>query len=162
MRNFSLFVAPEIDVRLGTYTFEEILKSVHHQLQTGMDIKQISRFLSSNVSYEKMFIVRILPLFIKKMVIAYIYSKLSSKRLTGLVTNLGLVTLPGEMVDMVDSFELTPPPPNPNVKVNIGLVSFKGRLRITFCNLTQSHELERHILRYLSDSGIHVKILNYN
>ena len=26
MRNFSLFVLPEIDVRLGTYTFEEILK----------------------------------------------------------------------------------------------------------------------------------------
>lgn len=111
MRNFSLFVVPEIDVRLGTYTFEEILKSVHHQLQIGMDIKQISRFLSSNVSYEKMLIIRILPLFIKKMLIAYIYRKLSSKRLTGLVTNLGLVTLPGGMEDMVDSFELTPPPP---------------------------------------------------
>jgi NRPS condensation-like uncharacterized protein len=162
MRNFSLFVAPEIDVRLGIYTFEEILKSVHHQLQIEMDIKQISRFLSSNVSYEKMLIVRILPLFIKKIAIAYIYRKLSSNRLTGLVTNLGLVTLPGGMEDMVDSFELTPPPPNPNVKINIALVSFKDKLRITFCNITQSRELERHILRYLSDSGIHVKILNYN
>lgn len=48
------------------------------------------------------------------------------------------------------------------MKVNIAIVSFKGRLRITFCNITQSRELERHILKYLSDSGVHVKILNYN
>ena len=112
MRNFSLFVLPEIDVRLGTYTFEEILKSVHHQLQISTDVKQISRFLSSNVSYEKLFIIRIMPLFIKKMVIAAIYRKLASKRWTGMVTNLGLVTLPEEMEDLVDSFELIPTPPN--------------------------------------------------
>jgi NRPS condensation-like uncharacterized protein len=162
MRNFSLFVLPEIDVRLGTYTFEEILKSVHYQLQMSMNIKQISRYLSSNVSYEKLLIVRILPLFIKKMIITAIYRKVISKRLTGLITNLGLVTLPGEMEDMVDSFELIPPPPNLKVKVNTALVSYKGKLRICFCNITQSRELERHILRHLSDAGIHVKILNNN
>jgi NRPS condensation-like uncharacterized protein len=162
MRNFSLFVSPEIDLRLGIYTFEEILRSVHHQLQISTDIKQISRFLSSNVSYERLLIVRILPLFIKKMVIAAIYKGIASKRLTGLVTNLGQVTLPGEMEDMVDSFELIPPPPNLKVKVNIALVSYKDKLRICFSNITQSRELERHILKHLSDAGIHVKILNNN
>jgi NRPS condensation-like uncharacterized protein len=162
MRNFSLFVSPEIDLRLGTYTFEEILRSVHHQLQISTDIKQISRFLSSNVSSEKLLIVRILPLFIKKMVISAIYRGIASKRLTGLVTNLGQVTLPGEMEDMVDSFELIPPPPNLKVKINCALVSYKDKLRICFSNITQSRELERHILKHLSDAGIHVKILNNN
>jgi NRPS condensation-like uncharacterized protein len=162
MRNFSLFVSPEIDLRLGTYTFEEILRSVHHQLQISTDIKQISRFLSSNVSSEKLLIVRILPLFIKKMVISAIYRGIASKRLTGLVTNLGQVTLPGEMEDMVDSFELIPPPPNLKVKINCALVSYKDKLRICFADITQSRELERHILKHLSDAGIHVKILNNN
>jgi hypothetical protein len=160
MRNFSLFVLPEIDVRLGTYTFEEILNSVHHQLQLSADIKQISRFLSSNVSSEKLLIIRIMPLFIKKMVIASVYRGLASKRWTGILTNLGLVTLPGEMEEMVDSFDLIPPPPNPKVKVSAALVSYKDKLRICFCNITESRELEQHILRYLSDAGIHVKILN--
>ena len=162
MRNFSLFVSPEIDLRLGTYTFEDILRSVHHQLQMSTDIKQISRFLSSNVSYEKLLIVRIMPLFIKKMVIAAIYRGIASKRLTGLVTNLGQVTLPGEMEDMVDSLELMPPPPNLKVKINCGLVSYKDKLRICFSNVTQSRELERLILKHLADAGIHVKILNNN
>jgi NRPS condensation-like uncharacterized protein len=162
MRNFSLFVLPEIDVRLGNYTFEEILKSVHHQLQISTDIKQISRFLSSNVSYEKLLIVRIMPLFIKKMVTAVIYRNLASKRWTGMVTNLGLVTLPGGMEDMVDSFELIPTPPNRKVKSGCALLSYKDKLRICFCNITQSTDLERYIFRHLSDAGIHVKILNNN
>ena len=162
MRNFSLFVLPEIDVRLGTYTFEEILKSVHHQLQISTDIKQISRFLSSNVSYEKLLIVRVMPLFIKKIVTAAIYRKLASKRWTGMVTNLGVVTLPGEMEEMVDSIELIPTPPNRKVKAGCALLSYKDKLRICFCNITQSTELERQIFRHLSDAGIHVKILNNN
>jgi NRPS condensation-like uncharacterized protein len=162
MRNFSLFVIPEIDVRLGTYTFEEILKSVHHQLQISTDIKQISRFLSSNVSYEKLLIVRVMPLFIKKLVTAAIYRKLASKRWTGMVTNLGSVSLPEEMEDMVDSIDLIPTPPNKKVKAGCAMVSYKDRLRITFCNITRSHEVERYIFRHLSDAGIHVRILNNN
>ncbi len=162
MRNFSLFVLPEIDVRLGAYTFEEILRSVHHQLQIITDIKQISRFLSSNVSYEKKLIIRVMPLFIKKMVTAAIYRKLASKRWTGMVTNLGQVTLPGEMEKMVDYIDLIPTPPNNKVKSGCALVSYKGRLRITFCNITKSHEVEQYIFRHLSDAGIHVRILNNN
>lgn len=162
MRNFSLFVLPEIDVRLGTYTFDEIIGSVHHQLQMGTHIKQVLRFLSSNVSYEKLLIVRLMPLFIKKMVIAAIYRKLASKRWTGMVTNLGMVTLPEEMEDMIDSFELIPTPPNYKVKAGCALLSYKGKLRITFCNITQSSELERNIFTHLTDAGIHVRILNNN
>ncbi|HBE40385.1 MAG TPA: hypothetical protein DDW27_04140, partial [Bacteroidales bacterium] len=160
MRNFSLFVLPEIDLRLGTYTFEEILRTVHHQLQISTEIKQITRFLSSNVAYEKLLIVRILPLFIKKIIIAAIYRKLASKRWTGMVTNLGLVNMPEGMEDLVDSFEIIPTPPNKKVKVCNGLVSYKGKLRMCFCNITQSNELERQILIHLSNAGIHVKILN--
>ncbi len=160
MRNFSLFVLPEIDLRLGTYTFDEILRSVHHQLQISADVKQISRSLSSNVSHQKSFLVRIIPLFIKKKVIAYVYRGLASKRWSGVCTNLGLVTLPEGMEEMVDYFEMVAPPPNPKVKVNAALISFRDKLRISFSNITRSCELERLILKHLSDTGIRVKLVN--
>ncbi len=160
MRNFSLFVLPELDLRLGTYSFEEILRSVHHQMQMYSDLKQIARFLSSNVSYEKLFIIRIMPLFIKKMVTAAIYRGLASKRFTGTVTNLGLVTLPPEMGAMVSGLDFFPPPPNPKVKTVCGIISYDGRMRITFANITRSTELERVMLKHLAEAGIHVKILN--
>ncbi len=160
MRNFSLFVLPEIDLRLGSYTFEEILRSVHHQLQFSSDIKQISRFLSSNVSYEKQLIIRILPLFLKKMAVVAIYRGLASKRFSGMVTNMGQVTLPGDMGEWIESFELIPPPPNPKVKAGSGIISFKDKLRICFSNVSESWDLERRILKHLTDAGIRVKILN--
>jgi NRPS condensation-like uncharacterized protein len=162
LRNFSLFVMPEIDLRLGSYTFEEILKNVHHNIQAGSDIKQIARFLSSNVSYEKLLVVRILPLFIKRMVISAVYKGLGSKRCSGIITNLGSVKLPSDMVEMIDSFHVIPTPPNTKVKVSCAFISFKNRMRICFCNITQSNELERNILKHLAGSGIHVKILNNN
>jgi NRPS condensation-like uncharacterized protein len=160
MRNFTLFVLPEIDLRLGTYTFEEILQSVHHQMQLSSDIKQVGRFLSQNVSYEKLLFIRALPLFIKKISIAAIYRGLASKRFSGIFTNMGLIRLPQEMAEMIDNFELIAPPPNPKVKVVCAMVSFNNKLRICFSNLTDSNELERHILKHLADAGIYVKILS--
>jgi NRPS condensation-like uncharacterized protein len=160
MRNFSLFVLPEIDLRLGIYTFEEILQSVHHQMQLSSDIKQISRLLSQNVRYEKLLFVRALPLFIKKIAIATIYRGFASKRFSGLVTNLGRVNLPPEMAAMIDHFELIAPPPNPKVKVSCAIVSFNDKLRICFSNLTRSVEVEKRIIKHLTSTGIDVRILN--
>jgi len=162
MRNFSLFILPEVDMRLGIYTFEEIVRLVHLFIQAKSDIKQIARFLSSNVSHEKQLIIRILPLFIKRMVISAVYRGLGSKRFSGIITNLGTVKLPDEMQELIESLEIVPPPPNSKVKVSCAIVSFNDKLRISFCNITQSNELERNILKHLSDSGVHIKILNNN
>ncbi|MCU0473220.1 MAG: hypothetical protein MUC93_07620 [Bacteroidales bacterium] len=162
MRNFSLFILPEVDMRLGTYTFEEMVRMIHLFIQAESDIKQIARFLSSNVSHEKQLILRIMPLFIKRMAISAVYKGLGSKRFTGIITNLGSVKVPVEMQELIESFEIIPPPPNLKVKVSCAMVSFKDKLRLCFCNITQSNELERHILKHLSDSGIHIKILNNN
>jgi NRPS condensation-like uncharacterized protein len=73
---------------------------------------------------------------------------------------LGLVTLPDEMNDMIDSFELISPPPNPKVKIACALVSYKNKLRISFSNITKSQELERYFFSQLVADGVQVKILN--
>ncbi len=160
MRNFSLFVTPEIDLRLGTYTFEEILKIVQRQLQNGTDVKQIIRFLSQNVSHEKSIFVRVLPLFIKRMVISAVYKRLGSNQCSGILTNLGSVSLPEDMQNYIDSFEVVPTPPNTHVKVSTAMVTFRDKMRLTFCNISGSPGLEKHFLKHFSDSGIHIKVLN--
>ncbi len=160
MRNFSLFVLPEIDLRLGVYTFEEILKIVNYQLQTGADVKQIGRFLSQNVGHEKSPFIRFLPLFIKSMAISAVYRRLGSTQCSGIMTNLGCVKLPAEMEALIDSFELVPTPPNTHVKICAAMVTFRNKLRLTFCNISGSSSFEMHFLRHLIESGIPVKVLN--
>jgi NRPS condensation-like uncharacterized protein len=160
MRNFSLFVLPEIDLRLGEYTFEEILKIVNYQLQSGADVKQISRFLSQNVGHEKSIFIRILPLFIKSMVISAVYRRLGSNQCSGIMTNLGRVKLPEEMEDLIDSIELVPTPPNTHVKISTAMVSFRNKLYLNFSNISGSTIFEMYFLKHLTESGIPVKILN--
>jgi NRPS condensation-like uncharacterized protein len=160
MRNFSLFVLPEIDLRLGIYTFDEILRIVHYQLQTGADIKQIGRFLSQNVGHEKSPFIRVLPLFIKTMAIAAVYRRLGSNQCSGIMTNLGCVNLPHDMEELIESFEVVPTPPNTHVKLSSAMVTFGNHLRLDFCNISRSTSFEMHFLKHLTESGIPVKILN--
>jgi NRPS condensation-like uncharacterized protein len=160
LRNFSLFVLPEIDLRLGVYSFEEILKIVQYQLQTGADVKQITRFLSQNVGHEKSVFIRLLPLFIKSMAISAVYRRLGSNQCSGIMTNLGVINLPKEMEAHIDSFELVPTPPNTYVKITSGMVTFKNRLMLDFGNISKSTNLEMHFLKHLTESGIHVKVLH--
>jgi NRPS condensation-like uncharacterized protein len=160
MRNFSLFVLPEIDLRLGVYTFDEILRIVAFQLQTGADIKQITRFLSQNVGHEKSPFIRLLPLFIKSIAISAVYRKLGSNQCSGIMTNLGLVKLPEQMEDLIESLEVVPTPPNTHVKISCAMVTFKNHLRLDFGNISRSTKFEMHFLKHLTQSGIDVKILN--
>ncbi len=74
MRNFSLYVMPEIDLRLGWYSFEELIKVVHHQMQLETDKKLIVKMMARHVSGEKNMFVRGVPLFIKSMFLRKLYT----------------------------------------------------------------------------------------
>ena len=73
MRNFSLYVSPEIDLKLGDFSFEDILKIVHHSMQMQINGKELSRQISRNVGAELNPIIRSMPLFIKDQYLSFVY-----------------------------------------------------------------------------------------
>ena len=158
MRNFSLYVLPEIDLRLGQYTFEEILKTVYYQMRLETDKKLISKIISRNVGGERKPLVRILPLFMKSLFLSRLY-KMVSKQYSGVVTNLGLIELDPHLHPFVDKFIFIPPPPNNELKINCAVAGFNDELILTFGNTTVSKELERQFLTFLTSKGISVKLL---
>jgi NRPS condensation-like uncharacterized protein len=158
MRNFSLYVIPGIDLRLGHYTFEEIVKTVYHQMRLETDKKLISKMISRNVSGEKNALVRGVPLFIKSLILSKLYA-LGTGQYSGVVTNLGKMDLSPEINSLINKFIFIPPPPNQILKVNCGAVGFDNKLVLTFGNLTTSKELERQFLTFLVAEGIPVKIV---
>jgi len=159
MRNFSLFVLPEIDLRLGDYTFDEILKMVYHKMQIETDDKLISKIISRNVGSERKLFVRSIPLFIKSMLLRYKYYSVGANQYSGVITNLGKIELPAQMAEKIDFFSFIPPPPNKKLKINCGIIGFNERLFITFGNVSRSNELEKRFFRFLTGQGIHVKLI---
>lgn len=160
MRNFSLFVMPEIDLRLGRLTFEEVATTVYHFLHLETTPKRISRIITRNVGKEKLFIIRILPLFVKRFILYLAYHTFGSGLCTGVLTNMGVIGLPSPLAESVDSFSVTPPPPNKKVKISCGIVSYNNKMRITFASIASERKLESSFFRFLTDAGISVKLLN--
>lgn len=159
LRNFSLFVMPEIDLRLGQYTFDEIVRLVYHKMQLETDKKFINKIIARNVGSERNLLVRGIPLFIKSLVLRYKFYSVGVNQYSGVITNLGKVSIPDPMASQIERFTLVAPPPNRKIKVNCGIIGYNNQLILTFGSVTHSNELEKRFLRYLVSRGIRVKLI---
>ena len=123
--------------------------------------KLINKIISRNVSPERKIYVRSMPLFMKSIVLRRTYYKSGADQYSGVITNLGLVKLPDEIMKLIDCFVFIPPPPNKKLKVNCGIVGFNDKLMLSFGNISQSKELEKKFFRFFSDLGIKIRLLHY-
>lgn len=160
LRNFSLFVLPEIDLRLGYYTFDEIIKVVFHKMQLETDKKLINKIISRNVGVERKLFVRGIPLFIKVLILYLKFYSEGVDQYSGVVTNLGKVVVPDQIRKHIEYLVFVPPPPNKKLKVNCGVIGFDDKLVLSFGNISHSRELEKKYLRFLTTQGIHIKLLS--
>jgi len=158
VRNFSLFVMPEIDLRLGHYTFEEILHTVYHQMQLETDKKLVNKILAMNVGSERKLLIRSIPLFIKSFVLRTYYYAFGSSQYSGVMTNLGNKQLPDALAEHIDYLKVVPPPPNTLIKAGCSIISLNDTLVIGFGNISTSKELERRFIQFLVKEGVAVRI----
>jgi len=161
MRNFSLFVMPQIDLRLGHYTFDEIIKTVYHQMHLETDEKLINKNIARNVGYEKKLLIRGIPLLLKSLILNFKFYSLGTSQYSGVLTNPGRLTFPSEVSEFIDYFILTAPPPNKILKVSCGVIGFNDKLVLSFGNITRSKEPEQKFVKFLSGEGLKIKLMTY-
>lgn len=158
LRNFSLFAFPAIDVRMGYYSFEEVLKEVKMTMQMMTDEKRIRQVISRNVSKEKNPLIRIIPLFIKSPVLRFAYNRFGPSQFTSTITNMGRVTPTGPAAELMEAMSVTPPPPHKEIIITGGLITLGTNTIITFGSLTDNTELERAFMKRLTSVGLPVKL----
>ncbi len=157
MRNFSLFVAPEIDLGLGDYSFEEIVKGVHHQMNIQVERNQLLRQIARNVGGEKSRLVRLIPRGIKYAYLSHLRRTIGNRTHSGVVSNLGRFSLPAGAEAHVDSvgFVLGA---NDAYKVACSVVSFRDDLFLTIGSVLENRALERGFFRQFVRDGLPVTI----
>ncbi|MFO8064979.1 MAG: hypothetical protein ACQETQ_03340 [Spirochaetota bacterium] len=157
MRNFSLFVSPEIDLRLGGYSFDEILRAVHHAMRTQLEEKQLARQIARNVGGELNPVTRVVPLFLKDIYLSYLHDRFGDNLYSGVISNLGPVDIPQDLRDRVSAvgFVLGP---NPIIKKNLAVVSLGDELTLTFGSVIERRDLERTMFRTLVSHGVPVTV----
>ena len=157
LRNFSYYTTPEIDPRLGDYNFREICTLVQHHLGLEVTAKNMSTKIAANVGNEKMLIVRMLPLFIKNIVMKAIYKVVGEKYSCLSISNLGLVTLPPEMAPHVQrlDFILGPQSQAPH---NCGVITWGDDLYINLIRNIREPELEACLCQVLKEQGLDITV----
>ena len=159
LRNFALFIMPEIDPKLGAYSFEEITQVVHHYMQLETDKRQIMRIIRRNVGGEKNLMVRAIPLFMKIPVLFVAFSLFGPNLYSGLITNVGKSNIPEDCSGYIKRLRFYPPPPDKKIKVSMAMISHGDRLVFSFGNLTSTMKFEKEFIRFLQNEDINLKVL---
>lgn len=153
LRNFALYSIPEILPRLGTYSFEEICHAIRTRMAMDNTQKHMSMMIATNVGSEKLMAVRLMPLFLKNIVMKAVFDTVGERKSCLCLSNLGAVKLPEEMkpyiqrMDFILGTQATAP-------YNCGIVSHDGTLYINFIRSTTEPDLEYHFHKVLQDFGL--------
>lgn len=157
LRNFVLYTTPEIDPKLGEYTLGEICKAVHHRMGPDINPKVMSTKIATNVNSERIWAVKILPLFIKNAVMKAVFHAVGERKSCLSLSNLGQVTLPEAMrpyvrrMDFILGVQSVAPH-------NCGVLSYGDTLYVNFIRNIREPELEAHFFRVLRELGLTVEV----
>ena len=153
LRNFALYTNPEVDPRLGEFSFDEICKRIHHHM--GMEVlpQQMAAKIATNVGSERSLLVKIMPLFIKNIVMKAVFNAVGEKKFCLAMSNLGAVRVPREMEPYLERFDFILGAPA-NTPINCGVVSFGDTLNVNFTRSIRESELEYRFFKVLQQQGL--------
>ena len=157
LRNFVMYTIPEIDPRLGDYTFEEICSLIHHHMGMNITPKMMRSMITTNVGSEKSPILRPVPLFLKNIAMKLVFDAVGECKSCLSLSNLGAVQMPEEMKPYVTrlDFILSPQARFPH---NCGCISYGDTLHLNMIRKIKEPDLEARLFRVLQRQGIHVRV----
>jgi len=143
-RNFFGIVNIEYDFVNGE-DLSTICQHVSVTLEQKLTTEAMEEIIAEQVKIEKFWLVRILPLALKNFVMSR-YQILSDNRRTICLSNMGKVSMPGELADYVDRFMVINSSPGKQVCI----CSYRDRMEIVFSGILSGRELERSFFRRLA------------
>ncbi len=157
LRNFVLYVTPGVDPRLGEYSFSELANLIYHQMLVELNEKNISAMVKTNVKDEENIVLRLVPLFLKNVVMKLVFELTGERKSTLSLSNLGVIKTPLIMEEYIERFDFTLGVQS-HAPYNSGLVSYKGKAYLNFIRNIKEPRLEFELYRVLREEGIAVKV----
>ena len=157
LRNFAMYTIPELDPRLGVYSFDEICKIIQHKMGTEFTAKHMSCVIATNVNDERNPLVRLIPLPLKNAVMKAIFDSVGEKKSCLTLSNLGQVKIPDVMAQYVRRFDFILGA-QAAAPYNCGMLSYGDTIYINFIRNIRDAELERHFHAVLQEMGLPTEV----
>ena len=157
LRNFITMIYPSIDPRLGEYTFEEIINQVHHYMRYYINDKFLMGDITTNAATQRNPFIRVVPLFLKDIVVKNFYKRVQDRNSSAGLTNMGALKVPTEMEKYIKRFDIYMGIPYSS-RTNCAIISFKDVLTINFTSCIKETDVEKFFFEKLVEDGIKVTI----
>ncbi|MFW9852893.1 MAG: hypothetical protein ACFFDS_08120 [Candidatus Thorarchaeota archaeon] len=155
MRNFSAAVRLDFDPKREKKSFEATVKVIHDTIKNQIQKDKLIYKISRNIKTANLLIMHIIPFQIKRFIVRTFYYLVNTPFYSGMISNLGQVSVPEILEDYIDSYEFTVGP-SAGSKERISLVSFKDKLVLTFSSVLKEHILVDVFKRKLEEMGIKI------
>ncbi len=157
LRNFSSYINVGIEPKYGSYSLEEIVDEVKTQIHLLSREKRINAKISGNTNLSKNYLIRLIPMFIKKHIMSLIERLMGDRYCSSTFSNLGLINLPQNMEDYVKElgFMIGRSRVKPG---SCACVGYKNNLYISFTRKIKETDLERLFFTKLVEFNIPVTI----
>ena len=80
LRNFASYITPEIDPRMGDFTFREICAAVHHRMGLENNPHTMQAKFAANVASERSPVLRVMPLFVKNLAMKLVFDAVGERK----------------------------------------------------------------------------------
>lgn len=158
LRNFSMIVKSSMKLN-PNMSLEDYVKIAKEQLTERVSEKYLLPRVIGNIKYEKMWILRIVPLVIKKIALKIGYAKAASKADSICISNLGDIELPEEMKKYVKKIIFS----NGAMKetpLNLGVTYYNDLMYLTFTSSIVERDFQKVFFRELVKLGLDVTLEN--
>jgi len=155
-KNFFAMVSAEFHPSKDVYTFEEVLQIIRDSLRSQMDKDHLEKLFSYNVSNEKLWIARAVPLPLKNIAMKHVYTA-SALANTSTVTNIGNIPIEEPYrpyVEMILAFLAM----SKGQDIKGTVCSYGETLAFSFSYTLKDVSIQRCFFRKLAADGIAVEI----
>lgn len=148
-----------IDVNVDTNkekTFYNILEKVKTEFTNKLTEEELLKTIAVNLRLGKNYFLRIVPLFIKKIVVSNVH-KLYRKYNTTTLSNVGRIGMMPEYKPYIDKFLLLIAPEDVE-KIKCTICAYEDKMVFSFASVLESKKVENKLKEVLESFGIQVEL----
>lgn len=134
-------------------SIENILDSVSKQFKNKLTKEELTKSMNSFANFEKIFLIRLIPIFIKDIVLKCIHHFLAYYK-TLSFSNIGIIKVPEELEKNINMFGVF----TSTDSISSCMCSYKDKLVITFTSHFIDHEIEKNFVRFLTEENIEITV----
>lgn len=154
--NFFSYVSIDVDVnKKENYSFLDILELVKKEFKKKLEQSEVEKTLHANIKVGTNPFIRIVPLFLKKILVGISYKEIR-KDFTTTISNLGRIEVKEEYKNEIENFLFLLCAESVE-KDKGAIVSYGNNLVFTFTSILENSKIEKAFYEFIKSQNIEIR-----